>query len=91
MQIQPLEKHVVQNPSVFRESELREMLTEAIDALPKMERLVLSLYCYEEFTLKEIESVLGIDEHCVTQLKTRAMLRLQPLCRLIKDANLKIR
>jgi RNA polymerase sigma factor FliA len=62
------------------------MLTEAIDALPKMERLVISLYCYEELTLKEIESVLCISEDCITQLKTRAMLKLQPLCKLIKDA-----
>jgi RNA polymerase sigma factor FliA len=84
MQIQTIEKHVVQNPAAFRESEIREMLAEAIDALPKMERLVLSLYCYEEFTLKEIGSILGIDEHGVSQLKTKAMLKLQPLCRLIE-------
>jgi RNA polymerase sigma factor (sigma-70 family) len=91
MQTQIFGKNVLQNPSVFREAEIREMLADAIDALPKMERLVISLSCYEEFTLKEIESVLGIDEHCITQLKTRAMLKLQPLYKLIKDVDLKAR
>ena len=88
MQIQTHENLMEQNPSfAFREAEIREMLTKAIEELPKMERLVISLYCYEELTLKEIESVLGISEHCITHLKTRAMLRLQPLCKLIKDAS----
>jgi|WetSurMetagenome_2_1015567.scaffolds.fasta_scaffold845422_1 RNA polymerase sigma factor FliA len=88
MQIQTSEKRITQNPSVlFQESEIRRMLTEAIESLPEMERLVISLYCYEELTLKEIESVLGIDEPCVAQLKSRAMLKLQPFCKLIKDTN----
>jgi RNA polymerase sigma factor FliA len=87
MQIQTIENRIVQDPSfVFQESEIRELAV-AIDALPKMERLVISLYCYEELTLKEIESVLGISENCITQLKTKAMLSLQPFCKLIKDAN----
>jgi len=84
MQIQTSENRIAQGPSLLiQESEIREMLTEAIEALPKMERLVISLYCYEELTLKEIESVLGIGEDCIAQLKTRAMLKLQPLCELI--------
>jgi len=88
MQTQRCETGTEQNPSsVFRESELREMLAEAIEALPKTERLVVSLYYYDELTLKEIESVLGISADCIVQLKTGAMLKLQPLCKLLQDIN----
>jgi RNA polymerase sigma factor for flagellar operon FliA len=62
---------------VFRPSEIREMLTEAIETLPKMERLIVSLYYYDELTLKEIEAVLGIHRVHISQLYTRAVLRLR--------------
>jgi RNA polymerase sigma factor for flagellar operon FliA len=62
---------------IFRPSEIRETLTGAIEALPKMERLVISLYYYDELTLKEIEAVLRINSVCISQLHTRAMLRLR--------------
>jgi RNA polymerase sigma factor for flagellar operon FliA len=62
---------------IFRPSEIREMLTRAIEALPKMERLIISLYYYDELTLKEIEAVLGISGAYISQLHTRAMLRLR--------------
>jgi RNA polymerase sigma factor for flagellar operon FliA len=62
---------------VLRRSEIRGILTRAIEELPMMERLVASLHYYDELTLKEIEAVLGIDETCVSQLHTKAMLRLR--------------
>jgi RNA polymerase sigma factor for flagellar operon FliA len=62
---------------VFRPSEIREMLTRAIEALPEMERLIVSLYYYDELTLKEIEAVLGVNAACISQLHTRAVLRLR--------------
>jgi len=62
---------------VLRKSEIRETLTKAIEALPKKERLVTSLYYYDELTLKEIETVLGINRACISQLHTKAMLRLR--------------
>lgn len=62
---------------VLRKSEIREMLTSAIEALPKMERLITSLYYYDELTLKEIEAVLGINVAGILQLHTKAMLRLR--------------
>jgi RNA polymerase sigma factor for flagellar operon FliA len=62
---------------VLRESEIREMLTRAIEALPEMERLIASLHYYDELTLKEIEAVLGINETDISQLHTKAMLRLR--------------
>src|SRR5262245_45692273 len=61
----------------FENRELTRMLAGAIDDLPEKERLVLSLYYYEEFTMKEIGSLLGVNESRVSQLHTKAMLRLR--------------
>jgi RNA polymerase sigma factor for flagellar operon FliA len=61
----------------FEANELTKMLAEAIDELPEKERLVLSLYYYEEFTMKEIGALLGVNESRVSQLHTKATLRLR--------------
>lgn len=58
-------------------SELRDRLAEAIAALPKRERLVIGLYYYENLTLREIGEVLGVTESRVSQLHTKATLRLR--------------
>jgi len=61
----------------FESSELNRLLIGAIENLPEKERLVLSLYYYEEFTMKEIGALLGVNESRVSQLHTKAMLRLR--------------
>jgi RNA polymerase sigma factor for flagellar operon FliA len=61
----------------FATTELTKLLIDAIEDLPEKERLVLSLYYYEEFTMKEIGSLLGVNESRVSQLHTKAMLRLR--------------
>jgi RNA polymerase sigma factor for flagellar operon FliA len=61
----------------FESSELTTLLAEAIEDLPEKERLVLSLYYYEEFTMKEIGALLGVNESRVSQLHTKATLRLR--------------
>ena len=61
----------------FEREELGEILGEVIDTMPERERLVLSLYYYEEFTMKEIGSMLGVNESRVSQIRTKAMLRLR--------------
>lgn len=61
----------------FEANELTAMLAEAIEELPEKERLVLSLYYYEEFTMKEIGALLGVNESRVSQLHTKAALRLR--------------
>ena len=61
----------------FESAELTRMLAEAIDALPDKERTVLSLYYYEELTMKEIGSLLGVNESRVSQLHSKATLRLR--------------
>jgi RNA polymerase sigma factor FliA len=59
------------------ETEMREALAEAIARLPEREKLVVTLYYYEELTLREIGEVLGVTESRVSQLHTKAILRLK--------------
>jgi len=61
----------------FDETETREALAEAIARLPEREKLVVTLYYYEELTLREIGEVLGVTESRVSQLHTKAILRLK--------------
>jgi RNA polymerase sigma factor for flagellar operon FliA len=59
------------------QTELREALGEAIARLPEREKVVITLYYYEELTLREIGEVLGVTESRVSQLHTKAILRLK--------------
>jgi RNA polymerase sigma factor FliA len=59
------------------ETEMREVLADAIARLPEREKLVITLYYYEELTLREIGEVLGVTESRVSQLHTKAILRLK--------------
>jgi RNA polymerase sigma factor FliA len=58
-------------------AEMREALADAIARLPEREKLVVTLYYYEELTLREIGEVLGVTESRVSQLHTKAILRLK--------------
>ena len=62
---------------LFHKTEIQGILATAIDTLPKKERLVVSLYYFDEMTMKEIGKVLGVNESRVSQLHTKAMLRLR--------------
>ena len=57
--------------------ELRRELAEGIRGLPERERLVLSLYSEEELTMREIGEVLGCTESRVSQIHTKAVLKLR--------------
>jgi len=57
--------------------ELKEILARAIDELSPKERTVISLYYYEEMTLKEIGAVLGFTESRICQIHTKAILKLR--------------
>ena len=61
----------------LEQTELNEALAEAIARLPEREKLVVTLYYYEELTLREIGEVLGVTESRVSQLHTKAILRLK--------------
>lgn len=57
--------------------ELREAIADSIARLPEREKLVVTLYYYEELTLREIGEVLGVTESRISQLHTKAILRLK--------------
>ena len=63
--------------SALSQTELREAIADAIARLPEREKLVVTLYYYEELTLREIGEVLGVTESRVSQLHTKAILRLK--------------
>ena len=58
-------------------TEVKDRLTEAIGGLPEREQLVVALYYYENLTLREIGEVLGVTESRVSQLHTKAVMRLK--------------
>jgi len=61
----------------LRLSELKTLIVSAIDTLPEKERLMVSLYYYEELTMKEIGEVLGITESRISQIHSKAVYRLR--------------
>jgi RNA polymerase sigma factor for flagellar operon FliA len=64
-----------------RRSEVKRLLVQALAELPQRERLVLSLYYFEELTMKEVGRVLGVDESRVSQIHSAAMARLSAVVR----------
>ncbi|HTI34798.1 MAG TPA: FliA/WhiG family RNA polymerase sigma factor, partial [Miltoncostaea sp.] len=66
------------NPSeLLVVTELRDTLADAIARLPEREKIVIALYYYDGLTLREIGEVLGVTESRVSQLHTKAILRLK--------------
>jgi RNA polymerase sigma factor for flagellar operon FliA len=59
------------------QGEMKQRLTDAIEELPEKERMVLTLYYYEELTMKEIGLTLGVVESRVSQIHSAAVLRLR--------------
>jgi len=66
------------NPEVIAErDEIRRVIVEAINELPDKEKKILVLYYFEDLTLKEIGQVLDVTESRVSQLHTKAIMRLR--------------
>ena len=73
-----LEKIDQNNPfTLLARNELKENLKNTINELPEKEKLVLSLYYYEELTLKEIGLTLGLTESRICQIHSKAILQLR--------------
>ena len=81
-----LSPNYYQNYSIYEKSdpfnfiahnELKEILADAIKSLPEKEKLVLSLYYYEELTLKEIGIVMQLSESRICQIHSKAILKLK--------------
>jgi RNA polymerase sigma factor for flagellar operon FliA len=73
-----LQDHGAPDPAaVMDATELKDRMADAIARLPEREKLVVALYYYENLTLREIGEVLGVTESRVSQLHTKAVLRLR--------------
>jgi RNA polymerase sigma factor for flagellar operon FliA len=68
-----------QEDPLFRclQGEMKQLLIDAIEALPEKERLVLTLYYYEELTMREIGLTLGVVESRVSQIHSAAVGKLR--------------
>src|SRR3954462_4024185 len=63
--------------AVADQTDLKDRVADAIARLPEREKLVIALYYYENLTLREIGEVLGVTESRISQLHTKAVLRLR--------------
>jgi RNA polymerase sigma factor FliA len=71
------DEHGPEPQTAFAQTELREIVADAITNLPEREKLVITLYYYEDLTLREIGEVLGVTESRISQLHTKAILRMK--------------
>jgi RNA polymerase sigma factor for flagellar operon FliA len=66
------------NPfTLLNKTEIKEILAKAITSLPEKEKIVVSLYYYEDLTMREIGEIMGYTESRISQMHTKAMLRLR--------------
>jgi RNA polymerase sigma factor for flagellar operon FliA len=73
-----MESNKQSNPfSAVAYKNTRDKIKEWIAGLPEKQRLVLSLYYYEDLNLKEIGQVLDVTESRVSQLHTQAIIKLR--------------
>jgi RNA polymerase sigma factor for flagellar operon FliA len=76
--LETLEAPESMNPDILVEKEeIRDHIIDAIRKLPDKEKKVIVLYYYEDLTLKEIGEVLDVTESRVSQLHTKAIMRLR--------------
>ena len=61
----------------MEKDELKKKIVEAIEELTEKEKSVITLYYYEEMTLKEISMVLDVSESRVSQLHTKALNKMK--------------
>lgn len=67
-----------ESPEVlYEKQEAKQILTDAIEKLTDKERLVINSYYFEEMTLKEISAVMGVSESRVSQIHSKAVLKLK--------------
>lgn len=69
--------HFIQPEEAIQEEELKKTLMESMDLLTEKERKVILLYYYEDLTLKEISNILEVSESRVSQLHTKALIKMR--------------
>ncbi|MBW2320496.1 MAG: sigma-70 family RNA polymerase sigma factor [Deltaproteobacteria bacterium] len=75
-----LHRQVSDTPSPFDELKIKEskkIISEALSKLSKKEQLVMSLYYYDELTLKEIAKVLNLTESRISQIHSKVIIKLR--------------
>jgi len=72
-----LNEFVEQGGEPVQEEELKKVLMESLELLTEKEKKVILLYYYEDLTLKEISSILEVSESRVSQLHTKALLKMR--------------
>ncbi|MDD6340161.1 MAG: FliA/WhiG family RNA polymerase sigma factor [Butyrivibrio sp.] len=69
--------HFEQPETVVEKAELTRMISEALEQLTEKEKQVVLMYYYEDMTLKEISCVLSVSESRVSQLHTKALIKMK--------------
>ncbi len=76
--VDSIEAHKSLNPdNIIERDEIKRVIIQAINELPEKEKKVLVLYYYEDLTLKEIGKILEVTESRISQLHTKAIMRLR--------------
>ncbi len=70
---------------IHKYDEVKAMLATAVSMIPEKEKFLISLYYYDELTMKEVGSVLDVSESRICQLHSQAMLRLKGMIKEIRD------
>ena len=88
-----LERHLVDDAGdparIFEDASLRQLLVQAIEALPEREKMMMALYYEQDLNLREIGEVMGVTESRVCQLHSQAVARLRT--RLFGESGIKKR
>ena len=85
--IETIESSANLNPdSLIEKEEVKGIVIEAIQNLPEKEKKVIVLYYYEDLTLKEIGEVLDVTESRISQMHTKAIMRLRGKLMCMKNA-----
>lgn len=69
--------HFVQPEDAIAEEEVKKVLAQSLELLTEKERKVITLYYYEDLTLKEISNILEVSESRISQLHTKALAKMK--------------
>lgn len=61
----------------YANKEIKDILKDSVDSLPRKERMVISLYYFDELTYKEIGKVLDLSESRISQIHSKAIIKLK--------------
>ena len=69
--------HFIQPEDSVAQEELKKVLEQSLEVLTEKERKVITLYYYEDLTLKEISNILEVSESRISQLHTKALAKMR--------------